>query len=57
MKIICIRLHEGYVEIIDELIRAGVYPSRSEFIRTAIREQLKRDLESKAVIRRIIREI
>lgn len=57
MKVICIRLPEQYVKAMDELIRIGTYPSRSEFIRAAIRDYLKRELEASVEFRKIIREI
>ncbi len=41
-KMVLISLHvpKYYVEIIDELVRWGVYPNRSEAIRDAIRQLL-----------------
>ncbi|HIH90108.1 TPA: ribbon-helix-helix protein, CopG family [Desulfurococcaceae archaeon] len=35
---------EAYVEAIDELVRKGRFTSRSEAIRVAIRELLRREL-------------
>ncbi|MEM2184782.1 MAG: ribbon-helix-helix domain-containing protein [Candidatus Methanomethylicia archaeon] len=57
MKVICIRLPEQYVKAMDELIRIGTYPSRSEFIRAAIRDYLKKELEASSEFKKIIREI
>ncbi|MCC6058091.1 MAG: ribbon-helix-helix domain-containing protein, partial [Desulfurococcaceae archaeon] len=37
---------ESYIEAIDELVRIGRYASRSEVIRAAIRELLKKELWS-----------
>ena len=41
-KMVLISLHvpKYYVEVIDDLVRQGVYPSRSEAIRDAIRQLL-----------------
>jgi Arc/MetJ-type ribon-helix-helix transcriptional regulator len=43
-KMVLISLHvpKYYVEVIDDLVRQGVYPSRSEAIRDAIRQLLER---------------
>jgi Arc/MetJ-type ribon-helix-helix transcriptional regulator len=57
MKVLSIRLPEEYVKAMDEIVRMGIYPSRSEFIRAAIREHLKREIDSSSNIRRIVREI
>ncbi|MCR6669000.1 MAG: ribbon-helix-helix domain-containing protein [archaeon YNP-WB-040] len=57
MKVLSIRLPEEYVKAMDEIIRMGIYPSRSEFVRAAIREHLKREIDSSSNIRRIVREI
>ena len=43
-KLIHVRLSQELLDAIDRLVKMGLYPSRSEFIRVAIREQLKRDL-------------
>ncbi|MCS7368433.1 MAG: ribbon-helix-helix domain-containing protein [archaeon GBS-70-058] len=57
MKVISIRLPEEYVRIMDEIIRLGIYPSRSEFVRAAIREHLKREIDSSIKVRGIVKEI
>ncbi|WP_297421721.1 ribbon-helix-helix domain-containing protein [Thermococcus sp.] len=44
MRIISVQLPQGLVNAMDQLVRRGVYPSRSEIIREAIRELLKREL-------------
>lgn len=44
MRIVTVKMPETYIEAIDELIRMGRYSSRSEVIRSAIRELLKREL-------------
>jgi antitoxin ParD1/3/4 len=38
MVLISFHLPKSYVDVIDELVRRGVYPSRSEAIRVALRE-------------------
>jgi predicted solute-binding protein len=38
MVLISFHIPKSYVEVIDELVRRGVYPSRSEAIRAALRE-------------------
>lgn len=44
MKLVTVKMPEMYVKGIDELVKAGRYSSRSEAIRIAIRELLKREL-------------
>lgn len=44
MKLITVNCPESYVEAMDELIRRGMYPSRSEIIRIAVRDMLKQEL-------------
>ncbi len=44
MRIISVQLPQGLVNAMDQLVRRGVYPSRSEIIREAIRELLKKEL-------------
>jgi len=46
MRIVSVKLPEAYIEAIDELVRMGIYTSRSEAIRAAIREMIKRELWS-----------
>ncbi len=46
MRLITVKMPEIYVAGIDELVRAGRYSSRSEVIRIAVRELLKRELWS-----------
>ncbi|AFA39717.1 putative transcriptional regulators containing the CopG/Arc/MetJ DNA-binding domain [Pyrobaculum oguniense TE7] len=43
-KMILISFHvpRSYVEILDDLVRMGLYPSRSEAIRSALREFLNK---------------
>ena len=44
MRLVTVKMPEMYVKGIDELVKAGRYSSRSEAIRIAIRELLKREL-------------
>lgn len=44
MKLITVKLPEAYLTGIDELVNAGIYPNRSEALRVAIRDMLKREL-------------
>jgi antitoxin ParD1/3/4 len=42
MVLISFHVPRSYVEVIDELVRLGLYPSRSEAIRAALRELLSK---------------
>ncbi|MFZ8790421.1 MAG: ribbon-helix-helix domain-containing protein [Acidilobaceae archaeon] len=44
MRLVTVKMPEMYVKGVDELVKAGRYSSRSEAIRIAIREMLKREL-------------
>ncbi|MGC8566105.1 MAG: ribbon-helix-helix domain-containing protein [Caldisphaera sp.] len=44
MKLITVKMPDLYVKGVDELVKAQRYSSRSEVIRIAIRELLKREL-------------
>lgn len=44
MKLVTVKLPEIYLEGLDELIKLGRYSSRSEVIRVAIRDLLKKEL-------------
>ncbi len=44
MKLVTVKMPETYLEGLDELVRMGRYSSRSEVIRVAVRELLKREL-------------
>jgi len=44
MKLVTVKLPEALVEGIDELVGAGLYPSRSSAIRSAVRDMLKKEL-------------
>ncbi len=44
MKLIAVHLPDRIVSDIEELVNKGLYPNRSEAIRIAIRDLLKREL-------------
>ncbi len=44
MKLITVNLPEAYVNGIEQLIIEKLYPNRSEAIRIAVRDLLKREL-------------
>ena len=44
MKLISFKAPSSYIDAIDELVRIGVYSSRSEAIRVGIRDLVKREL-------------
>jgi len=44
MRIISVQLPQGLINAMDQLVKKGVYPSRSEIIRESIRELLKKEL-------------
>ena len=43
MKLVTVLLPEAYLEGLDELVRANMYPSRS-VIRSSVRDLLKKEL-------------
>ena len=46
MKIVTVNVPEAYIEAIEKLVGGnGLYPSRSELIRVAVREFLLKELE------------
>lgn len=47
MRLITVKMPEVYVEGLDELVRIGRYSSRSEVIRVAVRDLLKKELWSR----------
>nr|MDO8081821.1 ribbon-helix-helix domain-containing protein [Candidatus Freyarchaeota archaeon] len=47
MKLISIKLPNAYIDGLNELVEMGIYPSRSEAIRVAIRDMLKKELWSR----------
>jgi len=44
MKLITVHIPEAYLKGLDELVKNKMYPNRSEAIRVAIRDLLKREL-------------
>ena len=44
MRLIAVHLPERIVEDIQRLVEKGLYPNRSEAIRNALRDLLKREL-------------
>ncbi|MET1101911.1 MAG: ribbon-helix-helix domain-containing protein [Pyrodictiaceae archaeon] len=44
MRLVTVKMPETYLEGLDELVRMGRYSSRSEAIRVAVRELLKKEL-------------
>lgn len=48
MKLVTVKLPEALLEGMDELIRTGMYPSRSALVRDAVRDLLKNELWARA---------
>ncbi len=44
MKLVTVLLPQAYLEGLDELVRANMYPSRSAAIRSSVRDLLKKEL-------------
>jgi len=44
MRLVTVKMPETYLEGLDELVKMGRYSSRSEAIRIAVRELLKKEL-------------
>jgi Arc/MetJ-type ribon-helix-helix transcriptional regulator len=44
MKLVTVKLPEALITGLDDLVKSGMYPSRSAAIRTAVRDMLKREL-------------
>jgi antitoxin ParD1/3/4 len=44
MRLITVKMSELYADGLDKLVDIGMYPSRSEAIRVAIRDLLRREL-------------
>uniref|UniRef100_A0A7J3ZMJ7 Ribbon-helix-helix protein, CopG family n=1 Tax=Fervidicoccus fontis TaxID=683846 RepID=A0A7J3ZMJ7_9CREN len=55
-RTITIKLPEEILESLDELIAMGVYRNRSEAIRSAVEELIKRDLLFPGIIRKRVGE-
>ena len=47
MKVITLNLPEPYVEALDELVTASIYPNRAEAIRFAVRDLVREELWNK----------
>jgi len=47
LKIVSVKMPEALIDGMDELVRRGVYPSRSAVMRTAIRDLLRSELWKK----------
>ncbi len=44
MKLVTVKLPEKLISDIDQLVKAGIYHSRSDAIRSAVRDLLRREL-------------
>jgi len=44
VKVITLNIPEPYIEALDELVTASMYPNRAEAIRLAVRDLVKREL-------------
>jgi antitoxin ParD1/3/4 len=44
MNLVTVKMSDIYVNGLDKLVEMGMYPSRSEAIRVAIRDLLRREL-------------
>jgi len=44
LKPITVKLPEALLKGLDELVKEGVYPNRSDAIRSAVRDLLRREL-------------
>jgi len=44
LKLVTVKLPEKLVTDVDELVKAGIYHNRSDAIRVAVRDMLKREL-------------
>lgn len=44
MKLVNVKLPEKLIEGLDELVKSGIYHSRSDAIREAVRNLLRREL-------------
>ena len=57
MRLIAVHLPEKIIEDIQRLVDRGLYPNRSETIRIAIRDLLKRELWEHSVRREKASEV
>jgi Arc/MetJ-type ribon-helix-helix transcriptional regulator len=44
LKLVTVKLQEKLIEDVDQLVKAGHYHSRSDAIRVAVRDLLRREL-------------
>jgi antitoxin ParD1/3/4 len=44
LKLVTVKLPEKLINDVDQLVRAGIYHSRSDAIRAAVRDLLRREL-------------
>ncbi|RLG76917.1 MAG: hypothetical protein DRO12_03545 [Thermoprotei archaeon] len=44
LKLVSVHLPERYIEYLERLVKMGIYPSRSEAIRVAVRDLIRREL-------------
>ena len=44
MKLVTVKLPEKLIDDVDQLVQAGMYHSRSDAIRAAVRDLLRREL-------------
>ncbi|MHA1820763.1 MAG: ribbon-helix-helix domain-containing protein [Promethearchaeota archaeon] len=51
MKLITINLPQAYIDGIEKLVENEIYPNRSEAIRNALRDFLKREFKDNSFIR------
>ena len=50
MQMISFKVPGAFIEAIDEIVRLGIYASRSEVVRTAIRDLLRVELWEPALV-------
>ena len=51
MNLVTVKMSDIYVNGLDKLVELGMYPSRSEAIRVAIRDLLRRELWPRMEVR------
>jgi len=44
LKLVTVKLPDALVQGMDELVKSGMYPSRSAIVRAAVRDLLKNEL-------------
>jgi antitoxin ParD1/3/4 len=57
VKLVTVKVPELYIEGLDELVKLGRYSSRSEAIRVAIRELLRRELWTQTKKKNVLEEL